>query len=483
MKKLIASVLAVLFCMSAFAGFAAAEGSAPATGEEIAALFVQYAGEEPEAVAAIKGEASVSREDFFVLLGKVLGFEEAPKSLSMYKFTDVLDVSAEKMPMLNTVYTRAILTVEEGQAAFLPKEAITAADVETALNRAYNMKFAPAGCTLTPIEAPYLTKNFNRYGKMDPSLEMHQNIYLIKERPFNIVDNIYFVGNTWTSSYIIDTGEGLILLDNSTQDFYPLLIESIYELGFDPHDIKWIILSHAHGDHYGCINLLKHDVCPDAITYIGDVDAPSLISGMTKRQYDITKYGFGSSGYYSYNEGFIPDVYVKDYDVLEFPGGLKIEAITTPGHTDGVQSHFWTTPSGLKIGLYGGAGFSSMGTARLQKRGFNDEEVARWQAIFAESIDKVWDKEVDVTLGNHPFHNDMFEKADANFAGDGTTNAFIDPTYWHTMLQELRDSYAAFLEMTPEEVDAMYKTSYLLIFRDKSINEHEWPWVEDIKAN
>lgn len=68
---------------------------------------------------------------------------------------------------------------------------------------------------------------------MDPSLEMHANKNLIREEPFNIVDNIYFVGNTWTAAYLIDTDDGLILIDGSCHDFFELLIESIYKLGFD----------------------------------------------------------------------------------------------------------------------------------------------------------------------------------------------------------------------------------------------------------
>lgn len=423
-------------------------------------------------------DSTMTREEFFLLMGKALGMEGVD-STSIYKFSDVANITESAIPIMSQLYTRGILTGDAEQNVFRPKDNITAAEVEEAVDRAYNRQFAPAGTTLIPLDEPYLTKNFNRFGKMDPSLEAHQNIHLLKEEPFKIVDNIYFVGNTWTASYLIDTGAGLILLDNSTQDYYALLLESIYQLGFDPKDIKYIILSHAHGDHYGCVKLLK-DLCPDAITFVGEVDAPALINGMQKVSYEITDYGFKSNGYYSYNEGFIPDVLVKDGDYIEL-GNTKIECVTTPGHTDGVQSHFWTTPSGYKIGLYGGAGFSSMATNRLEARGYTPEEVTRWQEIFVESIDKVWDREVDIMLGNHPFHADLFEKIERVQAGE--KEAFLDPTEWHRYLQELKDCYEVFLTLTPEEVSEMYSESYLLIFRDKSLYKHEWPWVEDSKAS
>ncbi|MDD6213456.1 MAG: MBL fold metallo-hydrolase [Clostridiales bacterium] len=417
-------------------------------------------------------KSTMTREDFFVMLGKLMGLK-GKTTVALYKFKDVADVSQKAYPLFNELYTRGVMTGDDTANVCEPKRNIMVHEVTEALNRAYVYDMAPPGMTLVPLDAPYLTKNFNRFGNMNPSYEAHQNIYLLKEEPFRIVDNVYYVGNTWTSAYLIDTGKGLILLDNSTQEYFPLLIESIYELGFNPKDIKKIILSHAHGDHYGCVFLLKQ-LCPDALTYVGDVDAPSMLKGMQKRSYNISDYGFGGNGYYKYNEGFIPDVLIKDYDHIKL-GNTDIECITTPGHTDGVQSHFWTTPSGYRIGLYGGAGFSSMGTERLRARGFNDAEIARWQQIFVESIDKVWDKKVDVMLGNHPFHADLFEKHERFVKGD--RKAFHDKTEWHRYLQELKDSYAEFLKLTPDEITEMYRYSYLLVFRDANLKKHDWPWV------
>ena len=421
-------------------------------------------------------DSPMSREAFFVMAAKILGLP-GKKGTSIYHFKDVDEISEDLLPILNQIYVRGILTGNTEENMFYPKKDLTVAALEEAVDRAYNRKMAPAGCTLTPLSAPYLTKNFNRFGKMDPSLEMHANKNLIREEPFNIVDNIYFVGNTWTASYLIDTDDGLILIDGSCHDFFELLIESIYKLGFDPKDIKYMVVSHAHPDHYGCVLPLKA-INPDMVTFVGDVDTPAMISGLQRVSYDITEYGFNANGYVRGDRSFIPDVMVKDYDVIEL-GNTKIECVTTPGHSDGVQSHFWTTPSGYRIGLYGGAGFSSMGTKRLESRGFNAEEVARWQKTFVESIDKVWDREIDIMLGNHPFHADLFEKHERVLAGE--KDAFQDPTEWHRYLQELKDCYAHFLTLSQDEIDAMYTNSALLLFRDKSLDDHEWPWVEVIE--
>ena len=70
-------------------------------------------------------------------------------------------------------------------------------------------------------------------------------------KPFKIAENLYFVGTKRASSHLIDTGCGLILLDTGyPKDLY-LILDGIYRLGFNPSDIKYILHSHGHIDHFG----------------------------------------------------------------------------------------------------------------------------------------------------------------------------------------------------------------------------------------
>ena len=59
--------------------------------------------------------------------------------------------------------------------------------------------------------------------------------------PFKIIGNTYFVGTFPASSHLIDTGDGLILIDTGYSDTLFLLVDSIYKLGFTPRDVKYII--------------------------------------------------------------------------------------------------------------------------------------------------------------------------------------------------------------------------------------------------
>jgi metallo-beta-lactamase class B len=289
-------------------------------------------------------------------------------------------------------------------------------------------------------------KGFNRFGNMMPPEECFKRPYLLDRRPFRIADNLYYVGNAWCSSHLINTGEGLILLDTPCASGLPGLINNIWELGFSPDDLQYIIVSHAHTDHFGAVRALAH--MTQAKTFLSAVDAQDMRENPERMEAMNTAIG-------CYNECFLPDIELKDGDVVEL-GSVHIRCVLTPGHTVGAMSHFWAMDHAGKeygIGIYGGAGFISLSKAALEK----NKQPLSLQTVFLESIDKVWDEKVDLMLGNHPFHNDTYQKY--QLMREGNSSAFIDPAEWRRFLQELKDRYKNFLELTQEEIDFMYQNS------------------------
>ena len=67
--------------------------------------------------------------------------------------------------------------------------------------------------------------------------------------PFRVWGNLYFVGTKYVSNHLIDTGDGLILLDTGYAETLYLVLDNIRQLGFDPRDIKYLVHSHGHIDH------------------------------------------------------------------------------------------------------------------------------------------------------------------------------------------------------------------------------------------
>jgi len=76
--------------------------------------------------------------------------------------------------------------------------------------------------------------------------------------PAKVFDNLYFVGGRIHSSWVLTTRDGIILFDT----IYPynseeLIVGGMKKLGLDPKNIKYVLISHAHGDHIGGAEMLQ----------------------------------------------------------------------------------------------------------------------------------------------------------------------------------------------------------------------------------
>ncbi len=221
-----------------------------------------------------------------------------------------------------------------------------------------------------------------------------------KMEPFKIVGNTYFVGTYPASAHLIDTGDGLILIDVGYSDTLFLLINSIYKLGFSPYDIKYIILTHWHGDHTEATAALSD--LTGAKTFIGRKDAKKA-----------EKY-------------FIADALLKDGDVVSL-GNTRIEVMETPGHTEGTISLFYETEGNgitYNVGTFGGAGANTLVKERFDYDNCRED--------YFNSLKRLKEKKVDVFIGNHVWNNNTEDKAEI-LATTGE-NLFIDGKIWGDFL-------------------------------------------------
>src|SRR5687767_10753932 len=76
-------------------------------------------------------------------------------------------------------------------------------------------------------------------------------------QPVRIIGNIYYVGASEVSSFLITTPNGHILLDSGFDETVPLIQANIKQLGFKLEDVKILLNSHAHADHAGGLATLK----------------------------------------------------------------------------------------------------------------------------------------------------------------------------------------------------------------------------------
>lgn len=241
--------------------------------------------------------------------------------------------------------------------------------------------------------------------------------------PFRVVGSVYFIGNNWVSVYLIDTGDGLLMIDTAMAQNAYLTMEGIRKLGFDPHDVKWILLSHAHYDHCGAAAIFANYT--GAKVYLGKEDMFML----TERPELIHAYG----DFQPFN---VDEHYVDD-KAMRF-GNVTITAKHTPGHTPGCYSFFFDMEEDsrtLRCAMHGGLGVNTLTESYLKEHGLPMSN----QQDFVDNLMKMRQEKVDVPLGSHTNHGGMLQKA----ARIGEKpNPFIDPEGFARVID---DRYQDFL--------------------------------------
>lgn len=245
--------------------------------------------------------------------------------------------------------------------------------------------------------------------------------------PFQIVDNLYYVGNKDVSCHLFDTGDGLLLLDTSYTQASYLLLESIRELGFEPRNIKWILHSHGHIDHFGCTRMLVEKY--GCKTYFPEVDLPLLNERADLNWHEE----FGQNYEPPYDTYFVPDVLVRPGDELTF-GNTKVTLYDAGGHTPGTLALHFTLPSGLKAAMHGGVGVNTLSSTYSKKKNIG----TTWRDAFIRNVMALYKLDVDIVLGNHPQQSDTFGKLSRKGQDQ---NPFVDPTEWKRMLDRCVASY------------------------------------------
>jgi len=129
------------------------------------------------------------------------------------------------------------------------------------------------------------------------------------------------------AAYVVETSEGLVLVDSGLQGDASLLKSQLATLGLDWRRVRAVLLTHAHGDHCGGAEHL-HAVL-GAKVYAGQGDAAVLRAGEPREAF--------FSNFSMPNNNPHPtavDVELKGGESIVF-GDVRFLALATPGHTPG----------------------------------------------------------------------------------------------------------------------------------------------------
>ncbi|MHC9417197.1 subclass B3 metallo-beta-lactamase [Sphingomonas citri] len=213
--------------------------------------------------------------------------------------------------------------------------------------------------------------------------------------PLHLLGPITYVGTRGLGAYLIRTSAGAILVDATMAENVPAIERNIRSLGLKLSDVKLILVSHAHFDHVGGLERMRHDTGARVLAGSGDVAA--LRSGTPP-------------GETSYGVHRFPAVTrvspVADGERVRL-GDVTLRAVATPGHSPGCTS--WT----MRVVDHGRArevvfaGSMTVAGNRLIGNRRYPAIVRDYRATF----DRIERLHADVVLPMHPEAADVFARA------------------------------------------------------------------------
>ena len=238
--------------------------------------------------------------------------------------------------------------------------------------------------------------------------------------PFCIWENLYYVGDQMLCMHMVDTGDGLLLFDCGYGHTTHMIERSIEKLGFDCRELKWIIITHGHFDHFGSGNALREKY--GCKIYMSRVDTELIRENPSRALLDYGPHPM---------EMCWPDEMIEDGQVLEF-GNIKVRCVSAPGHTYGVMAFFFEV-GGKIAGTWGGTGMTS-----LHGDWCRDLDLPPRKAeAMLDSIKRLRTERVEINLGNHPPQNCTLEKRQWMLKHPGE-NPFVDSQCWGIMLDNVQ---------------------------------------------
>ncbi len=228
----------------------------------------------------------------------------------------------------------------------------------------------------------------------------------VPPEPGQAFDNLYFVGSAWVSAWALKTSDGIILIDalNNALEAGSLIEGGMRKFSLDPRQIKYVVVTHGHGDHYGGANYLVERYKPRVV-----MSEPDWAMTETKLEFASSQWGAPPKR----------DLSVKDGDRITL-GDTTMSFQFTPGHTLGTISPiFEVKASGRshRVMLWGGTAFNfGNDLPRL------DSYIAATERMAALAQRQ----QIEVLLSNHPNYDGTVSKLEqVRKAGAGAPNPFV----------------------------------------------------------
>lgn len=247
-----------------------------------------------------------------------------------------------------------------------------------------------------------------------------RNVEYQKIPPFKVFDNLYYVGPGFVSVWLIPTTQGLILIDTAQEPYVDHVIDGIRKVGFDPGNIRYILLSHGHLDHFG------------GAAKIQELSGARVAT--IEEDWQLIEAAGKAPGRGGNPPPRVPrrDMVIKEGDTVTL-GNTSLKVYKLPGHTPGSPSFEFTVYDGgkpHKAFLFGGPG---------PRNGVSGGEqfLASVNRIAAELQDVQVAVTVHSWLTSYPYPNGgLLERAQKLVPRKpGEPHPFVDNASWRQWLK------------------------------------------------
>ncbi|MGA2110921.1 MAG: MBL fold metallo-hydrolase [Anaerolineales bacterium] len=188
-----------------------------------------------------------------------------------------------------------------------------------------------------------------------------------------IIQNVHHIPGVMANPYLVICPEGLTLVDTGLPGSQRRILRYIARLGYQPADLKRILITHADLDHVGGLAALK--AASGAKVYAHPIEAEAIAAGRSSRELKprnlLTRLTFRLTSQLVRVSPMQVDGFLNDGQELPELGGLRV--LATPGHTPGHVS-FFSESTGV---LFSGDSIVSRGQALRGSQGANTWDQAK----------------------------------------------------------------------------------------------------------
>jgi metallo-beta-lactamase class B len=211
---------------------------------------------------------------------------------------------------------------------------------------------------------------------------------VVPTEPAKAFDNLYLIGSRQVVVWAIRTTNGIVLIDaGGTALGADALIAQMKQLGLDPRDIRYVLITHGHSDHYGGARALQ--------------DRFGVRVGMSAADWDVIQPKPGGPP-----DADVPkrDLTLVDGEAVDV-GDVRLTPVLIPGHTPGSMGFvFNNVKDGANThvaALFGGTMLSPAAPLPQVQQYLGSIE------HFQEVTRRLG---ADVELLNHPLMDDLFAR-------------------------------------------------------------------------